>query len=297
MTRDKRDFSRREFLGRTSLLGATALLGGSMALPLRAYASTTLERIKSEGFVHVGFANEVPFGYADASGKLTGEAPEILRVVMNKIGVGEVDGVLTEFAALIPGLKAGRFDMIAAGMYVTPARCEQILFSEPTYSISEQFAVAAGNPKKLATYAEVAADPDVRIAIEAGSASIQHALKAGVKEAQINKFPDVPTAIAALRADRVDAVIGTALTFSHLIKDGDSAVLALPPFTEVAGESVVGHGAFGFRLDDTDLRDAVNAGLKAFIGSPEHLALVEPFGFNKYTSPVLTTAQMCGKGA
>ena len=32
----------------------------------------------------------------------------------------QVDGVLTEFGSLIPGLQAGRFDIIAAGMFVTP---------------------------------------------------------------------------------------------------------------------------------------------------------------------------------
>jgi polar amino acid transport system substrate-binding protein len=88
--------------------------------------------------------------------------------------------------------------------------------------------------------------------------------------------------------------VGTALTFSDIIIKSDvPGVEALPPFTKVNGESVVGHGAFGFRKEDADFRDAVNAQLKGFIGTPEHLKLVAPFGFNKYTLPVLTTEQMC----
>ena len=35
------------------------------------------------------------------------------------MGINQVEGVLTEFGSLIPGLQARRFDIIAAGMYVT----------------------------------------------------------------------------------------------------------------------------------------------------------------------------------
>jgi polar amino acid transport system substrate-binding protein len=33
--------------------------------------------------------------------------------------------------------------------------------------------------------------------------------------------------------------------------------------------------------------------LKKFLGSPEHLALVEPFGFGKDFLPTKTTAELC----
>ena len=52
-------------------------------------------------------------------------------------------------------------------------------------------------------------------------------------------------------------------------------------------------GSFGFRKEDTALRDAVNAKLKDFIGSPEHLAMVEPYGFDQSNLPQLTAAQHC----
>ncbi|RUU52882.1 ectoine/hydroxyectoine ABC transporter substrate-binding protein EhuB, partial [Mesorhizobium sp. M2C.T.Ca.TU.002.02.1.1] len=45
--------------------------------------------------------------------------------------------------------------------------------------------------------------------------------------------------------------------------------------------------------EDTDLLNAFNAELKKFIGSPEHIALVEPFGFGKDYLPNKTTAELC----
>jgi polar amino acid transport system substrate-binding protein len=65
------------------------------------------------------------------------------------------------------------------------------------------------------------------------------------------------------------------------------------PFGEVAGKSVKGHGAFGFRKEDTDLLAAFDTELKAFLGTPEHIALVEPFGFGADYLPNLTTAELC----
>jgi polar amino acid transport system substrate-binding protein len=95
-----------------------------------ASAETTLERIKRAGEIRIGFANEAPFGYQTPDGKLTGEAPEVGKAVLKQLGITKVEGVLTEFGALIPGLRAGHFDMIAAGMYITPQRCKQVQFSQ-----------------------------------------------------------------------------------------------------------------------------------------------------------------------
>ena len=55
--------------------------------------------------------------------------------------------MLTEFGSLIPGLKAGRFDIIAAGMFVNPARCDEIAFSEPSYGIGQAMLVPDGQPE------------------------------------------------------------------------------------------------------------------------------------------------------
>ena len=94
-----------------------------------ASAGSTLERVKEQGYIRVAFANEAPYAYATAAGKLTGEAPEIARAIFKKMGIDQIDGVLTEWASLIPGLRAGRFDVITAGMFVLPKRCKQIHFN------------------------------------------------------------------------------------------------------------------------------------------------------------------------
>jgi polar amino acid transport system substrate-binding protein len=255
----------------------------------------TLERLRAGGTARVGFANEAPFAYRDPeTGRLTGEAPEIARVVLKRLGVDRVEGVLTEFGALIPGLKAGRFDLIAAGMYITPARCREIAFSNPTYRIGEAFLVARGNPLGLHAYADVAAHPKARLAVVAGAVELGYARAAGVPEARIRVLPDPASAVAAVRAGRVDAYAGTVLTVETLLgKTGTDEVERAAPFTDpvVEGKTVAGYGAFGFRKADVGLREAVNRELRAFLGTPAHLERVRPFGFSKATLPGDATAK------
>lgn len=262
-----------------------------------AQAQSTLERAKEEGFIRVGFANEAPYGFATADGRLTGEAPEIAKVILQRLGIEEVDGVLTEFGSLIPGLRARRFDVIAAGMFINPQRCSQVIFSEPTYGIGQAFLVKEGNPKNINTYDDVAENDDVTLAVMAGAVEMGYATDSGVPRDRITTLPDPATGLAAVQAGRADAFALTSLAIGQLVENaGEGAgVERAEPFSMIAGENTKGHGAFAFRPEDEDLRDAFNEELANFIGSEEHLELVEEFGFTEAELPELTTAELCGE--
>lgn len=275
-----------------SALGLGALAGTIGAGSRLAFAETTLERVKAQGFIRVGFANEAPFGYATPDGKLTGEAPEVAKAVLAKMGISQVDGVLTEFGSLIPGLKAGRFDIIAAGMFINPKRCAEIAFSEPSYGIGQAMLVSTGNPKGVKDYSSFAENADLKLAVMAGAVEVGYAKEAGVAEDQLLVLPDQSSLLAAVQAGRADGAALTALSIADMAKKGEG-VESTVPFGEVAGKSVKGHGGFGFRKEDTDLYEAFNTELKNFIGTSEHIALVEPLGFGKDYLPNKTMEQLC----
>lgn len=260
---------------------------------------TTLEKIRKQGFVRVGFANEAPYAYIDSkTGKLTGESPEIARVILKRLGVKEVEGVLVEFGSLIPGLKAGRFDIIAAGMYITPPRCEQIAFSNPTYGIGEAFIVRKGNPLNLHSYEDIKNNPKARFGVVTGAIEREYALKVGIPRSQIKVLPDTSSALEAVAAGRIDAYGGTSLTVRDLLNKADNPRLEQAlPFTDpiIDGDTVRGYGAYGFRKDDKDLVTAFNRELEQFVPSQEHIDLVEPFGFSEQELPGdVTAAGICG---
>jgi len=258
----------------------------------------TLEQAQQSGKIRVGFANESPYAYLDsATGQLTGEAPAIARIILKQLGVDEIEGVLTEFGSLIPGLQAKRFDIIAAGMYVLPKRCEQVAFSNPTYGIGEAFLVKAGNPKDLHSYEGLAKHADAVLGVVAGTVERGYARKTGVPDQRVQVFPDPPSALSGVAADRIDAYAGTSLTIQDIVSKTTGAKLERAvPFTDpvIDGKSVRGYGAFAFRKEDQALVDAFNRELAGFIGTPEHRKLVEPFGFTEQELPGdVTAAQLC----
>lgn len=271
-------------------LGALCIAAGAAAPA--AHAETTLQRIQRTGEVRIGYANEKPFAYTTPDGTVTGESPEIARKIFAKLGVKKVDAVLTEWGSLIPGLRAGRFDVIAAGMYVTPERCKQVAFADPQYQIKDTLLTLPGNPKNLHSYADIAKNPDVKLAVMAGSVELGYARESGVKDAQLLQVPDTTAQLQAVRARRADASAGTALTMKDLAAKAPGQVEAQQQFTD--DPKHIGYGALAFRPEDTDLRDAVNKQLHAWIGTPDHLATVAPFGFDKSNLPTKTTAQLCG---
>jgi polar amino acid transport system substrate-binding protein len=245
----------------------------------------TLEKARKSGRIRIGYANEAPFAYFDSgSNRLTGESPEIARVILGQLGVPEVEGVLTEFGALIPGLQAGRFDLIAAGMYILPKRCEQVIFSNPSYTIGQAFLVRVGNPKKLHAYADVAASSDATIGVVAGAVEREYARKSGIPDDRVVVFPNPPSALAGVESARVDAFAATSLTVQTLLsRSQDAKVERATPFSDpvIDGKPIRGYGAFAFRKTDAQFAKRFNAELAKFIGTPEHFKVVGEFGFSQ----------------
>ena len=256
---------------------------------------STLDRLRREGIVRVGFANENPYAFAQPDGTLSGEAVEVARAVFQALGIAEMEGVLTQFGSLIPGLQAGRFDVITAGMYITPTRCEEVLFADPEYSVGEAVMVTAGNPLNLHSYEDIAANPDATVGTGAGYLEIDYMLAAGVSEDQISTFPDDPAGVAGLQAGQIDAWTGTRPTLLIMLQTANDPNLELAdPFEQpvIDGEPVISYGGAAFRYDDQEFRDAFNEELQNLKDSGQLLELIGQFeGFDEGSLPGDVTAE------
>lgn len=93
----------------------------------------TLHRLQLAGLVRLGIANEEPYSFANPDGTLSGESIDIAKYVFGNLGVPDIDVVVTEFGSLIPALQDDRFDVISAGMWIRPDRCEQVIFADPEF--------------------------------------------------------------------------------------------------------------------------------------------------------------------
>ena len=256
---------------------------------------TTLERARREGVIRVGFANENPYAFARPDGTLSGEAVEVAREVFRRMGIEEMEVVLTEFGSLIPGLQAGRFDAITAGMYVNPTRCEQVLFADPEYTIGDALIVEAGNPLDLHSYEDIAANPDVKVGTGAGYLENDYMLAVGVSEDQNVNFPDDPSGVAGLQAGQIDAWTGTRPTLLRTLADAGTDEFELAdPFEQpvIDGAPAVNYGAAAFRYEDLDLRQEFNQHLEDIKEEGMLIELIGQFeGFDEGALPGDTKAE------
>ncbi|MDP8957976.1 MAG: ectoine/hydroxyectoine ABC transporter substrate-binding protein EhuB [Actinomycetota bacterium] len=272
--------------GAQGTIATTAAQGTAATTPTTAADGTTattaaeglLAELQERGVARIGIANEVPYGYEDESGNVTGEAPEVAKEVLSRLGIPEVEAVVVEFGALIPALQAGQFDMIAAGMFITPERAEQILFSDPDYCGATAFAVPEGNPLGLSDFQSVV-ESGAQLGVLSGAVEEGYALESGVPDANLSRFGDTPSLFDALQAGRIDAVALTDVTVA-------TQVAALPGFEStpgfipvIDGEEQLGCGGFGFM--DEGFRDAFNEVLNEMQANDEIFPIVETFGFSK----------------
>jgi polar amino acid transport system substrate-binding protein len=299
----QRGWSRRDFLRRTATAGAVAV-GGSVFLGAcqstgggaAAGGGSVLENARSAGSIRIGIAGEEPYGFTDVSGNVTGEAPEVARVVLQAMGIAEVQAEQVDFGSLIPALNANRYDMVCAGMNITPERCGQAAFSIPDYTALTAFLVPAGNPEQIATFTDVAAK-GLPLAVLSAAVEQGYAEAAGVPAGTITPFDDQNALLQAVTAGRAYAAALTDISLKWLAgKNPNAGVEVTPGFTPTDnGQPVVSAGGFVFRQADNDLREAFNAELQRAHDDGRWVAAASPFGFSEDNLPAegLTTEQLC----
>jgi polar amino acid transport system substrate-binding protein len=295
-------WSRREFLRRTAMAGAVAL-GGSAVLSACTQTSTggsgaggTLQSAKQAGTMKVGIAGEAPYGYTDNNGNVTGESVEVGRAVLRNLGIPNLQATQVEFGSLIPALNARQFDMVTAGMFITPQRCASAAFSVPDYTAPTAFLVPAGNPDQIATFDDIK-NKNLRLAVLSGAVEQDYAKKSGVPDGQVQVFDAQNTLLQAVTANRVDAAALTNISLNDLVKKNPGANVQVTKgfFPVVDGKETISAGAFVFRTGDNDLVQAYNTELQKLHDSGEWLRITEPFGFTQENvpGPDVTTQRLC----
>lgn len=257
---------------------------------------STLQSIQDEGTVTVAFAAEEPYGFQDENGELVGEAPSLHKEIFDRVGGIEVEGQQFEFGSLIQALNAERVDVVSAGMFITPERCQQASFSNPEYVAKTALMVKSGNPKNLSDFDSVAQADDVRLAVMRGAVELAQAEAAGVPRSNLEIVADQQGGFDALEAGRADAFALTDISLNWAAQDMNG-VEVTESFTPVVdGEEQLGVGAAVFRDGDEELREAFNEELQKLLEEDgAWLEIVEPYGFTEQNKPdpEMTAEQFC----
>lgn len=230
---------------RRSFLALTALAATGVA----AHAQTG-------GRLRVGVeGNYPPFSQLGADGTLSGFDIDIARAVCAEMKM-ECVLVQQEFDGMIPALNARKFDAIVASLTITEERRKAVEFSDSYYDVPSRFVAKAGafadyKPETLKgkTIAVLRNSPRAKF--------IQDRYKDSTV-LQVTREPDV---YLELSSGRADIGFGSSVVSSE-------AFLKKPEGRGFApvGEPVRLDGAgvgIAIRKSDTELRDRINAALKA----------------------------------
>lgn len=253
----------------------------------------TLSKIQDEGVITVGIAGEEPYSFTK-DGELTGATIAIHKKVFAELGVDEVKGVQTEWGSLIPGLNAGRFDIISAGMSILPERCEQADFGNPEIMYTTALMVPEGNPEGVNDLQDVA-DADMKLAVMSGAIESDYSDTLGIEKMEVGSPQDGMDAVVQ---ERADAFALTGISLRTMAENNpDAAVEVTEPFTAIVdGKEQVGAGATVFRKDDDTLREAYNEEIDKIVGDEQAFTdVVGEFGFTDAERPKgeITTEELC----
>jgi hypothetical protein len=112
-----------------------AALGLMVALaPMSALAASLMERANNGETIRIGFANEVPWAYPGDNNEPKGFVNAIALGILGKMGITDIEPVVTDWGGLIPGLKADRYDIITGGMYILKSRTRSACSAMPSSS-------------------------------------------------------------------------------------------------------------------------------------------------------------------
>lgn len=278
--------SRRVLLGTTLGLAAAVTLTAGMP---RLATADTLDDIKKAGTIKVGVGvmGLKPWVWQNEDGSYGGMEFEMLQKMLPHLGVAKFEYVPVEWDALIPGLKAKRFDIIFSGMTVTEERRQGsgIEFSRPYYFESDRIAVLEDSPYQK--------PEDLKGKIIGTTVGTVEEMQANKMVSQgwggsVKAFDDFAAPFMALQNKQVDAVVAdfTSLGEQKKVTPNIRAIgepMSLEPKPEwkekqaAAGYKFGGAG-IGIRKEDAALLAAVNKALDAMDDAGERQKILEGYG-------------------
>ncbi|MES0213346.1 ectoine/hydroxyectoine ABC transporter substrate-binding protein EhuB [Mesorhizobium sp. M0028] len=265
-----------------NLFAAIAATAALFAGVSQACSDELTDRAAAGKPIRVGFAHEIPWAYPGDKNEPLGFANALALGVLKSMGYTNIEPVVTDWGGLIPGLQAGRFDIITGGMYITGNRCKNVSFAEPMGKFGDSFIIKKGNPKGIQTYQDIK-QKDAAMVTVSGFVNVDAAQKEGVPDSKIMQVPSLTEVLAAVKAGRADAGAGNDFAMKDLAASAPGEIevtnsAALPAWT-------FNWVAIAFKKEDKDFLKAYNEAQAKYLGSPEMFEAVGKFQYTKAQLP------------
>jgi len=263
-----------------------AVVGAAMLLAATAgaYAQDALDRVKQAGTLKVGTETAfAPFDFIDA-GEHAGLNVDLYDEIGKELGV-KIEWVLLPWEGVLPGLEAGKFDIVGGPATVTKQRMERYRFTPPVAEATVALLKRAGD-ESVQKPEDVAGK-----VVGGGKASAQlEQLKAFVDKlpgkADVREYPGNNEAYADLAAGRIVAVGNSLPNIAFVAKQRpETFEVVQPPFGTKA------YFAYpGLKDDDhKSLMDAIEAAMLKIKGDGRLAKIQEKWFGATFDTPDLVT--------
>lgn len=267
------DFSRRSML--SLIAGGTASLTLSAPAIAQSSGQGLLDKLRKAGVVKVAITNDMPYAHLNPDGTVDGVAATITKLCIERMGIAKMEPIVATYGELVPGLQAGRWDIIGADMTITKARCEQVSYIDPYTIDSAAFAYVPGAIKDPPKTLKDVGQSTFKIGMLRGTYMLPIVKGKGVKEENIVIFPDIQGELQGLLQKRIDIAFAGSTSLKQMRAQQNNAFTVVHPIPDD-----VLHGASAaVRKTDTDVLDAFNAEYRKMKKSGEAKAIIEKFGW------------------
>lgn len=217
-----------------------------------------------------------PFNNLTASGELVGFDVDIARELCARMAV-ECSFVAVDWDGLIPALKAGKIDVIAASLTITEERRKQVLFTHKYYATP--LAIVARKEAGLAT-TEASAYAGRTLGVQGQTWQAEYAARTfGAAGTELKLYPSQVEAMLDLSSGRLDAVLSDKIQLIDWMRTEGAGCCAM--VGDVAGTAA--EAGIAVRLDDIELRDRLEAALDAILADGAYDAIQKRyFDFDIY---------------
>lgn len=205
---------------RRALVAGAAMACAVLALP--AHAADLLDTAKARGLLRIALEGTyTPFNFKDPkTGQLTGYDVDVARLVAAKLGL-KPEFVTTEWAAILAGLGAGKYDVIVSQVGITPRREQAFDFSTP-YTYSSPQLIVRRNER--IDYARLEDLKGKKVGVGQGSVFEQQAK--AIPGIEVKSYPAAPENLQDLVFGRIDAALNDSLLVAWLVKNSQLPIRA-----------------------------------------------------------------------